>query len=373
MSTTSLKKICSLKNRTRVIYGGQGSGKTFSIVIYLIDYCLRNPHAYVIVCSKELTKLRMGAIKDFLTIMRMYNRFNRDQWTNGTLYTFKNGSQMKFVGLDSSDIGKGVRSDAVFIDEVNRIDHETYVQITSRSKLVFCAFNPDAHFYLSEQYFNRNDVDVLKLTYRDNECLDINEVNSIKQYLEMYNQTGHKYWLNKHNVYSEGNFGVPTGVVYENGIIIDSVPSAAVLDCYGLDFGFSNDPSALVEVYKLNGSYYVKEVVYKTKLFAEQIAEHITRKDLLVYCDSAEPRTIADLKRNGIKAVEADKKGKEYQVSKMQELKEIFFCGTNLAKEVSEYRFKDNGDLTGVHHALDATRYAVYTRYLKTKVSNSYV
>jgi phage terminase large subunit len=147
-ATTTLNKIAGLKKRIKVIQGGQGASKTFSILILLINHASSKPNKEILVLSAELTKMRLTVIKDFVKIMRMSGIYQESRFIAGTLYRFPNGSFIKFIGLDKSDVGKGLRSDIAYFNEVNKIDVETYRQVATRAKRVFADFNPDAEFFI---------------------------------------------------------------------------------------------------------------------------------------------------------------------------------------------------------------------------------
>src|SRR5262245_47917637 len=108
--TKALRKISALKKRIWVIQGGQGAGKTFAILLLIINYAKANPNKEIFIASKELSKMRITVIKDFISILQLLNLFDRDSFVDGTLYRFKTGSFVKFIGLDKEDIGKGLRS-----------------------------------------------------------------------------------------------------------------------------------------------------------------------------------------------------------------------------------------------------------------------
>ena len=199
-ATKSLNKICALKKRIRVIQGGQGAGKTWAILIILIDFAFTNQNKEIFICSDELSKMRITIIKDFLKIMRLFERFDRSQWVDGTLYRFENGSFIKFIGLDKVDIGKGLRSDVLYINEANKTNFETYREITSRAKHVYLDFNPNNEFWVHDEVINRSDCDFIRLTYKDNEYLSIEEKTEIELYYQKgYDANGNiinDYWAN---------------------------------------------------------------------------------------------------------------------------------------------------------------------------------
>ncbi|OQA94563.1 MAG: Phage terminase large subunit [Bacteroidetes bacterium ADurb.Bin217] len=367
-ATKSLNKICALKKRIRVVQGGQGAGKTWAILIILIDFAFTNPNKEIFICSDELSKMRITIIKDFLKIMRLFERFDRSQWVDGTLYRFENGSFIKFIGLDKADIGKGLRSDVLFINEANKTNFETYREITSRAKNVYLDFNPNNEFWVHEEVVNRSDCDFLKLTYKDNEYLSIEEKTEIELYYKKgYDSNGNiinDYWANMWQVYGLGNIGRLQGSIYQNWIVgsFAELPHA-----YGLDFGVK-DPDALVKcaIDRTNMKIYLHEEIYQngqsTKELYELIKSRITNNGLIV-ADSSGARHILDLKNYGLNIESVHKlRVLEYIKLLMNYQLVVTETSTNLIKELNNWRWIDKKGqipLDGSNHLIDATHYIV--------------
>ena len=368
--TTSLQKISNLKKRIKVIRGGQGAGKTISILILLINHASRKPDREILILSSELTKMRLTVIKDFVKIMRLIGIYDESNFIAGTLYRFPNGSFIKFIGLDKSDVGKGLRSDVAYFNEVNKIDFESYRQVASRAGQVFADYNPDAEFYIDTDVIGRDDCDFLQLTFMDNELLSENERNEILQYKEKgYFEDGtikNSYYANLWNVYGLGNIGNLQGVVFNNWQIIDTIPIEARLIGIGLDFGYTNDPTAIVEVYNWNGKRIVNEIVYQQGMVNSDIAK-LLPNNVSIYADSSEPKSIEEIRRFG-KLISGVTKGQDsinfgIQVMQSQEYL-VTSQSTNLIKELRSYCWAT--DKTGTrlnkpidtnNHAIDALRY----------------
>jgi len=291
--TTALRKIAALKKPIKVIQGGQGASKTFSILILLIQHAASKPNKEILILSAELTKMRLTVIKDFVKIMQTSGIYQDSRFIAGTLYRFPNGSFIKFIGLDKSDVGKGLRSDVAYFNEVNKIDSETYRQVASRAGKVFADYNPDAEFFIHTEVLGRNDVDYLELTFRDNELLSERERSEILRYKELGyngNEIINKYWANKWRVYGLGLVGSIDGVVFENWSIIDTLPKESRLLFGGIDFGFATSKFAAVNIYQYNGEYILEELVYATNLTNQDAARLMIErsyKGALMYCDSA--------------------------------------------------------------------------------------
>lgn len=378
--TTSLRKVASLRKRIRVIRGGQGAGKTISILILLINHAAGKPDKEILIISAELTKMRLTVIKDFVKLMKQIGIFDESRFIAETLYRFPNGSFIKFIGLDKSDVGKGLRSDVAYFNEVNKCDFESYRQVASRSKIVFADYNPDTEFYIDTDVITRDDCDFLQLTFEDNELLSIDERQEILLYKEKgYNQDGsikNSYWANLWQVYGLGNIGNLEGVVFSNWSIVDSIPIEAQFVSYGLDWGFTNDPTALIEVYRYNKAIYVNELVYQTRLTNGEIINKLklleVKSNQCIVADSAEPKSIQDVNNAGF-WIEAARKGPDSIKNSIDRLQEyqIFVTSQsmNLIKELRQYRWakdKEGKSLNApediMNHAIDALRYVALNK-----------
>lgn len=197
---------------------------------------------------------------------------------------------------------RGPRRDRLFINEANNIPKETYDQLEVRTKSeIWLDWNPTSEFWFYTDLRGKDNVDFIILTYRDNEGLDKQIVESIESRRDNKN-----WWL----VYGEGQLGEVEGKIYKDWKIIDEVPHEARLVSRGLDFGYSQDPSALIDIYYYNGGYILDEVFVRVGMLNRQIADYInnlSEPNVLVVADSAEPKSIAELQENGISVVGANK------------------------------------------------------------------
>lgn len=372
-ATTALNKLFGLKNRIKVLQGGQGAGKTYAILFYLILKAYENKNQEIFIVSEELTKMRITVIKDFKKVMLALNIFDSNSFLAGVHYKFYNGSFIRFLGLDKADIGKGLRSDYVFVNEANKIDFETYRELTSRAKNILLDFNPNNEFWAHKNVLTRDDVSFLKLTFKDNEFISSTEKKEILRYKELgFDSTGREinaYWANKWRVYGLGEIGHIEGVVFDNWDEID-LPEDARLVGTGVDFGFTNDPTAVVDMYTWNDTYIFDEVLYRKEISNESLAMYLKNRRLIV-CDSAEPKSIARLNTLGVPAI-GSKKGPDSIRFGIERLLMKRFLVTkrsvNLINELRGYVWeqdKDNNFLNtakGVDHACDSARY-IHTYY----------
>lgn len=280
--TTALRKIAGLKKRIRCIQGGQGAGKTIAILMLLANHASSCAGREIFVASDELSKMRITVIKDFLKVMMGFGIFDRTRWIDGTLYRFRNGSFIKFIGLDKEDIGKGLRSHVMFVNEANKVNFETYRELTSRAEQVFIDFNPNKKFWAHKEIIKRKDCEFIKLTYQDNEFLGLTERNEILGYKDQgyakdaatgkfqINEKGeltviNTYWANKWQVYGEGNVGTVEGRIY-NWKSISYADYLAInkTEVIGNDWG-KVDPWGVVGIKYHDGNLYVDEKNYASE------------------------------------------------------------------------------------------------------------
>lgn len=373
--TTATKKIKALQKRIRAVQGGTSASKTISILINLIARAQSDKRATLTsVVSESFPHLKRGAIKDFLDIMQTHGYFHDVRWNKTDYtYTFETGSKIEFFSADQPSKVRGPRRERLFINEANNVPYETFDQLEVRTKdFIFLDWNPTHEFWFYEEVLKRDDVDHITLTYKDNEALSIEIVKSIEQRKEK------KSWW---KVYGLGELGEVEGKIYTNWDVVDEVPKYARLERRGIDFGYSNDPTAIVDVYYYNGGYVLDEVLYRKGLSNKQIADTINNQesDCLCIADSAEPKSIDEIKTYGVNIVGAEK-GKDSIRSGIQLVQDQKISmtkrSTNLIKEYRNYMWKKDKDDNFIspnipedlfNHSMDALRYGLVS-LLKTPV-----
>jgi phage terminase large subunit len=364
--TTATNKVLALKRRTKIIQGGSSASKTYSILAVLIDKATRIAGLEISVVAESIPHLRRGALKDFLKILKWTNRFNDEQFNKSLLtYNFKNGSVFEFFSADDSSKLRGARRDILYINECNNVTFESYNELSIRTKKeVFLDFNPANEFWVHTELKDEPDADFIILTYKDNEALD----NSIVEQIEKNHEKASTstYWANWWRVYGLGEIGMLEGVIFSNWKQIDSIPSDARLIGIGLDFGYTNDPTAAVEVYTWNGKRILNELVYRTGMINSDIAK-ILPDSCPIYADSSEPKSIEEIRRYGktIKGVTKGKDSINFGIQIMQSQEYLVTSNSvNLIKELRGYIW--DTDKTGVrlnkpidfnNHSIDAIRY----------------
>ena len=366
--TTAINKILKLTKFIKGIQGGTSAGKTYGELPVEIDYAIQHPMTEISVVAESVPHLRRGAMKDFKKIMAETNRWNRNNWHATTsTYTFANGSYIEFFGADDDSKLRGARRDRLYINEANNVTMHAYNELASRTKQsVTLDWNPVNKFWFHEELMDDDDVDFIILTYKDNEGCPQSAIDFIEK-AKKKGETS-KFWANWYNVYGLGQIGNLEGVVFDNWEQIGSVPKEARLLGYGMDFGYTNDPTTLIAAYKYNDSIIFDEVIYAKGLMNNDIANLVKeQRNGFIYADSAEPKSIAELKRYGLKIRGADK-GRDsimYGIGLLQE-KNILVTkrSLNIIKELRNYRWaldkegnKLNKPIDAFNHAVDAMRY----------------
>lgn len=365
--TTATRKIFGLKKRIRAVSGGTGASKTISILVWLIDYAQSTKNKRIDVVSESHPHLEDGAINDFKAIMSDRGYWADSQWNDTKhVYTFESGSMIKFKSFDKYGKAHGPRRDVLFVNECNNIPYNIVDQLITRTReIVWLDWNPTIEFWFyTEMQPNRDDIDFLRLTYLDNEALDQNTIKEIESHKH------NKYWW---QVYGLGELGELEGKVYSNWLIVDSIPHEAKLEAYGLDFGYTNDPSAIVAVWWYNGGYILDEVLFRQQMSNREIANVLNSLEkALVVADSAEPKSIDEIKSYGIMIVPAEK-GQDSVRQGIQFVQDQKISVTkrsvNLLKEYRNYMWKTDRDGSRIQepehaysHSMDAIRYALSTK-----------
>jgi phage terminase large subunit len=374
--TTAFNKIATLKKPIRVIQGGTSAGKTFSILLYLIYYGLKKDLLISIV-AESVPVLKRGAYKDFQDILislDLYDEINHNK-TDRTIKVGK--STFEFFSADDSSKLRGSRRDILFLNEGNNVTFEAFQELNVRTKqFTFLDYNPTAPFYAHTELIGGEGVDFLILNYKDNEFLNQKIINEIESW-ELKAETS-EYYKNRWKVMGLGQLGIQSGAIYNDWTEIDSLPVNAELLASGLDWGYANDMTALVSLYRYNSELILDEKLYQKGMLNSQIAQHIKGTDAkngIIYCDSAEPKSIAELKYYGLNVLPVIK-GKDsinYGIQLVQEQPfRVTTQSLNIIKELQNYTWmkdKDGNSLNipidNFNDILDATRYIFLMKFSK--------
>ena len=364
--TTAIRKINNLKRRIKIIQGGTSAGKTYGILPILITKAATYPRTEISVVAESIPHLRRGALKDFLRIMKETGRYFDERFNKSLLrYEFANGSVIEFFSADDSSKLRGARRDVLYINECNNVTFESYNELAIRTKKeVYLDFNPANEFWVHKELKDEPDSDFLILTYKDNEALDDSIVQQIEK--NRLKAETSAYWANWWRVYGLGEIGMLEGVIFSNWKQIDKLPTEAKLIGIGLDFGYTNDPTAIIEIYNYNGQRILNELKYQTGMLNSDIAKELP-KHVPVYADSSEPKSIDEIKRYGItiKGVTKGKDSINYGIDVMQRNEYLVTANSvNLIKELRAYCWDTDKQGTRLNkpidtnnHAIDALRY----------------
>lgn len=372
--TPAMSKIRKMRKRIRKIPGGTSAGKTYCIIAQLIQYATIHENLEISVVSHSVPHLKKGAIRDFLKILKMTGRYDDSSWNRSSLtYTFLNGSYIEFFSAEQEDKVRGPRRDILYVNECNKLMFETYNQLQIRTNnLIFIDYNPSITFWADTELKDDPDVETLVLTYKDNTALSKQIVKDLEKARDKARTS--KWWKNWCDVYLDGKTGKLEGAIFDNWSKIDHIPSDAKLQGYGIDFGYSNDPTAIVAVYKLtDGKYLYHEIAYGTGLSDKKIAEILKKNGV-----SRSTKVVAEYANGGDKSIDEINsygfslipcfKGQgsvNFGISHMQE--EPFYVthtSVNLIKELETYAWdtdkegnKTNDPIDAFNHAIDAIRY----------------
>jgi len=351
-------------NHTVICYGGSSSSKTISILQYITIYAHKYPNKRITISSESMPVIKKTLFPDWIKHV-MQDQFDPSAFNKSEMiYNVPNGTTISFIPADDESRFHGMRQDIAYFDELFYVKRSIWDQAEIRTPLMFGSFNPVGPFWVQE-FFDTNNVFVDHSTYHDNPYLD----ESIIQSLERRAKGDENFY----RVYVKGEFGLLEGMIFEEGkhfIIRSSAdwPAMYKRTLYGLDFGYSVHPTGIVEVGLSGGELWLRERCYKLELTNDMIAG-LLRPDITVVADSAEPKSIQELRNKKLDIIPS-KKGRDSINSGIDLMKTIPINidsgSVNLIKEFRNYRWATNasGEPTGKphdswNHLIDATRYAV--------------
>jgi len=348
--------------------GGTRSGKTYNVLLWILgDYCNNNSDKTITIVRKTFPAVRGTVMRDFFDILKTYGLYYEELHSKSTHEYNLNGNRIEFISLDQPTKIRGRKRDLLFINEANELNFEDWQQLIFRTtERVIIDFNPSEEFHwIYDKVLTRDDVDFFQTTYKDNPFLSqviVDEIERLKDIDE-------NYW----RVYGLGERGKSRSLVY-NFSTIKEIPEGAKLIGKGLDFGYSNDSTALVETFILGDNMYVRELLYRTGMTNQDIAKEferigIDRRDE-IWCDSAEPKSIEEIHRMGWNVKPTQKGAINIGIDMVRRYKLIATDGSiNIIKELRNYKYIEdkNGQLTNkpidaFNHTLDALRYSIVNR-----------
>ena len=362
------KHLVNSDKKIVVEQGGTRSGKTYNIILWIIfEYCARNRDKVITICRKSFPSLRATVLRDFMGILQANNLYSEKfhNKSNSEYYLF--GNLVEFVSLDQPQKIRGRKRDLLFINEGNELFFEDWQQLIFRTReRIVLDFNPsDEYHWIYDKVLTREDCDFHRTTYLDNPFIE----ESIKLEIERLRDTDEQYW----QIYGLGERASSRSTVFRYNEV-SNIPEDAELVAYGMDFGYTNDPTTLVSVYTKEHNLYVKEHLYRTAMTTSDIHKFLLDEDLdskPIYADSAEPRLIAELRRMGHN-IFPSLKGRDSVNAGIDLLKRykinILSTSSNAIMEFRNYKWKEDkaGTLLNIpvdtfNHIIDPCRYATYS------------
>lgn len=374
--------LANLNSKSDVIVnqGGTSSGKTYSILQVLFSIAISELKQVITIAGQDIPNLKVGAIRDALEIVsksdqlksllaKPYNKSDR-------VFEFTSGSIIEFKSYDDAQDAKSGKRDYLFLNEANGIPFEVWSELHLRTrKRAFIDYNPNAEFWVHEKVIGQKGVQLLISDHRHNPFLS--QVQRDK--IEALKNIDFELW----RVYARGLTGKIEGLIFRNWNIVEEIPPEAKFIANGLDFGFTNDPTASYNVFLSNGELWIDELIYQTGLTNPDICNRLQelgfnkRNDIVA--DSAEPKSIEEIRRLGYR-IEGANKGADSINSSIDILKRYKMNVTrrsvSIRKELNNYKWKVdkatgksiNEPIDAFNHGIDAIRYVALN---KLKVANS--
>jgi phage terminase large subunit len=352
--------------------GGSSSGKTHAIMQVLFCLACQQQRLVITVVGQDIPNLKAGVVRDahsiyykspeLMAMIKTYNKSDR-------IFEFHNGTVIEFKSYDNAQDAKSGKRDYLFVNEANGVNWDIYTELALRTrKRIFIDYNPNYTFWVHDNLIGKPGVQLIISDHRHNPFLEQDQ----KDKIEALKPVDMELW----KVYARGLTGKISGLVFNNWHICDTIPEDARLIAAGLDFGFTNDETACLQVYTQNGELWVDELFYETGLTNTDIAKKLKgagiTKNTLIIADSAEPKTIEELQRLGWN-VKAAKKGPDSIKNSIDILKRYTINVTrrsvNLRTELNRYKWKVdrsnkaiNEPVDAWNHLIDALRYVALNK-----------
>lgn len=354
------------KTRIQVHQGGTRSGKTYSILLSLVEVCYRNPNggAVLTICRKTFPALRASVMRDFFDILKREGIYTEVNHNKSDATYILEGNLIEFISIDQPQKIRGRKRDVLFINEANELNLEDFRQLLIRTTgKVLLDYNPSDEFHwIYDHVIPREDATFFQSTFRDNPFLEPSLVTEI----ERLQVADPNYW----RIYGLGERGQSRSTILTHWSQTETIDPRFKLVAYGLDFGYTNDPTACVAVYSDGEAFLLDEVLYQNGLSNRQIFQLLESEvgKNTVIADSAEPKSIDELHGYGMN-VHPARKGPDSVRAGIQFFHSKPLAVTsrslNLIKELRNYKWKEdkngknlNEPVDAFNHAIDAARYA---------------
>jgi len=362
------KHLANTDKKIVVEQGGTRSGKTYNILLWIIfNYCANNNNKVITICRKSFPSLRATVMRDFMAILQNYNCYSEQYHNKSNSEYHLFGNLVEFISLDQPQKIRGRKRDLLFVNEGNELYYEDMQQLLFRTQdRIILDFNPsDEYHWIYDKLIPRDDCVFYKTTYLDNPFIE----TSIRNEIERLRDTDEQYW----QIYGLGERAASRSTIFKY-VEVNQIPQAAELIAYGMDFGYTNDPTTFVSVYSEGHNLYIQEHLYRTQMTTNDINKFLKELNLTskpIYADSAEPRLISELRSMG-NNIFSSIKGKDSINAGIDLLKRykihILSTSTNAISEFRNYKWKEDkaGMLINTpedknNHIIDPCRYATYS------------
>jgi phage terminase large subunit len=352
--------------------GGTSSGKTYAILQALFCFACESEKQVITVVGQDIPNLKAGALRDAQCIcsssailqaaLKSFNRTDR-------IFEFHNKSIIEFKSYDDAQDAKSGKRDYLFVNEANGLHWTVYTELALRTRYrIFIDFNPNTEFWVHDNLLGKPGVQFIISDHRHNPFLPDQQ----RQKIESLKDSNLELW----RVYARGLTGKISGLVLNNWEVCEDIPRNAKPFAAGLDFGFTNDKTGCVLVYKQDGMLWVDELLYETGLTNPDISEKLKKaglsKNIELIADSAEPKSIEELRRLGWRVTGA-KKGPDSVKHSIDILKrypiKITRRSKNLREELGRYMWKTdrsgrafNEPVDTWNHLIDPLRYVALNK-----------
>lgn len=358
--------------------GSSRSSKTYNTVIWLIWYAMTTPNTTITVCRKTLPSLKGSVLRDFQEILDKIGQWEKKCFNKSELiYTFANGSWVEFISCDSEQKLRGRKRKILYVNEANELDFLEWQQLQMRTtEFTVIDYNPsftDDHWICSVNQDQRTYHFIT--TYKDNPFLEQRVIDEI----ESLREKNKSLW----QIYGLGLQAVIEGLVFDTFTEIDEIPSYAKKHRFlCIDYGYTNDPTAICEVCICDDTIYIDEVSYATHMLTGDIIAalkgriHESKYDYKVISESADPRMVDEIYNAGIDIHPVHKYGGSVLagIQKMQEMRIVITKRSqNVKRELKNYVYRQdkngnwlNEPIDAYNHAIDAVRYVILEEVLGT-------
>ena len=377
INTSKTYRDIDKSRRICILQGGTRSSKSYSALQWILVRALTEPNIVISIVRKSFPSMRVSIMRDWQSILKELNIWDDNSWSaTEHIYSFDNGTMVEFMSIDSSEKRKGSARDYLFVDECNELSREDWFQLFIRTrKKSIIAYNPSfgTNHYIFNEIQTHPEADLFISTFKDNPFLEKQLVEEIERLKEI----NPEYY----KIYGLGLPGNNVGTIFSINIV-DEIPEEAEFVAFGMDYGFTVDPTTLVAVAKLDRDIYIDELLYKKGMVTQDIIAELKSLNIErneIWGDSAEPRLIEEIYRSGfnIKPVKKGKDSVRLGIDLMQQYRlNVTKRSLNTIKEFGEYIWMvdKNGNFENMpvdysNHSIDAIRYVVQERLNAKKIN----